>query len=211
MLTQTRLKELLSYDPKTGVFKWKDQKHGGLKNNLKGQYAGTVDEKGYRTICVDFRKYAASRLAWLYTEGYFPENVIDHIDRNPKNDRRVNLRHVSQQCNTRNCKISSNNTSGVTGVVWDKRYKKWAGQISISRRNIHLGRYHKLIDAVRARWEAEKKYNWPSCNTTSSAYLYIKEYEAKLKGDQTIETRDHNKRAELREDGVQTISSSLEY
>ena len=118
-LTQKRLKELLHYDPSTGIFTWLV----ALSKKVKiGDIAGHIDSKGYRHIGVDCDVYRASRLAWLYMEGYFPEHEVDHEDRVRHNDRWKNLRHLTHSCNLKNRGVNSNNTSGITGVNWDKRY-----------------------------------------------------------------------------------------
>lgn len=171
-LTQKRLKELLSYDPETGVFVWVVQK----SNNIKvGQIAGCVNKvTGYRDIMINGRTYKSSRLVWLYIKGYFPEHQMDHINRIKNDDRWENLRHVSSQCNTRNCNVSKNNKSGITGVSWRETHKKWYARIMISGKAVHLGSFKSKLDATKARWNAEVKHSFPNCNTTSSAYLYLK-------------------------------------
>jgi hypothetical protein len=99
-LTQERLKELLDYSPENGEFVWKVQRAGNAK---VGQRAGTC-YNGYISIKVDLKLYPAHRLAWLYVYGCFPEKplVIDHIDRNPSNNRICNLRAVTQVVNQYN-------------------------------------------------------------------------------------------------------------
>lgn len=172
ILTQQRLHELLHYDKDTGIFTNKITRG---PNALVGQQAGCIDIiTGYRSIIVDSIKYRANRLAWFYVEGYWPEHDIDHKDRNRHNNRWMNLRHISRQCNIRNMKIKVNNTSGVTGVFWRKTNRKWASFITVSYKKLHLGTYENKLDAVSARWEGEKKYNFPSCNTISPSYLYLK-------------------------------------
>lgn len=79
-------------------------------------------------------------------------------------------------CNTRNKSIMKNNKSGITGIVWHKRDNKWLSQIMVFGKQLHLGYFDNIIDAVKARWNAEVKYNFPNCNTTSSAYMYLKEH-----------------------------------
>ncbi len=170
-ITQEELKRNLHYNPEAGLFKWK------ISNNRRikiGDIAGTKTH-GYIIIRINKKNYYSHRLAWLYMEGYFPENDTDHIDRNKSNNSWDNLRHVSKSCNSRNCKISKNNKSGVTGVSWYKNYKKWHGQIMINKKIIKLGYYKNKDDAVLARWNAEVKYDYPNCNTTSSAYNYLKD------------------------------------
>ena len=82
-LTQSRLKELLHYNPETGIFTWLVSKKGVKIGNI----AGSVNSIGYRYISVDRILYKASRLAWLFIEGYFPENDVDHINRIRDDDR----------------------------------------------------------------------------------------------------------------------------
>lgn len=169
-ITQERLKELLDYDPDTGVFTWKISRKG-----IKKKIAGSMHKnKGYLIIGLDSKDYKAHRLAFLYMEGYLPENDVDHIDRNRINNKWNNLREVSRSCNLRNCNISKINTSGITGVSWSKQLNKWKAQITILNKNISLGYFKDIADAATARWNSEVKHGFPNCSTTSSAYNYLK-------------------------------------
>lgn len=125
---------------------------------------------------IDSVRYKAHRLAWLYVYGYFPENDIDHINRMKDDNSIANLREVSRQCNIRNVGLRSTNKTGVTGVSWCKRFGKWQAQIRADKMNKNLGYYVDFIDAVRSRWKAEIKYNFPNCNTISSSYTYLEKY-----------------------------------
>jgi hypothetical protein len=84
--------------------------------------------------------------------------VIDHKDNNGLNNRKSNLRICTQQENTRNCKKSKSNKSGIIGVYWNKSSNKWVSEITISYKNIRLGYFENFDDAVQARKEAEEKY-----------------------------------------------------
>lgn len=169
-LTQARLRELLHYDPETGIF---TRLKTASYNSKKGDVVGSINLDGYKIIRLAGRGCRTARLAFLYMEGYLPEHDVDHINRVRHDDRWCNLRHVSRQCNSRNCSISKNNKSGITGVCWCKRDQKWKADITISGRNIHLGYFILKLDAAKARWEAEVKHGFPGCNTTSTAYLYL--------------------------------------
>src|SRR5215813_12141516 len=103
MLTHERLKELLSYDPKTGLFIW----------NSRGAVAGTTDQEGYIQIHLDGKKYRAHRLAYLYMTGEMPTQILDHINRVRSDNRWGNLRPVTDRFNYYNCSDYSNNKSGV--------------------------------------------------------------------------------------------------
>ena len=86
-------------------------------------------------------------------------DVVDHINGNTLDNRKQNLRICSQQQNTmNNSNIRSNNTSGYKGVTWDKSKNKWTAQITVNYKNIHLGRYDKIEDAIKERQKAEIKY-----------------------------------------------------
>ena len=173
--TQKRLKELLHYDPREnfGDFTWKVDRNFNAK---VGDKAGFLHSKGYIHIKVDGKQYKAHRLAWLYEKGYLPENQIDHRDRIRNHNWICNLRESTQICNSRNCKLAKNNSSGVTGVHWAARDKRWPASIGVPKK-INLGNFIDKLEAVKARWEAEKRYNFPDCSTISAAYLYLQERE----------------------------------
>ena len=87
-----------------------------------------------------------------------PKTVIDHIDHNPANNRKSNLRICSQQQNALNQKPSKRNKSGYVGVSFDKKFNKWLAQIGFQGKNYYLGRYNKIEDAITARHKAELNY-----------------------------------------------------
>ena len=168
-LTQKRLKELLHYDPDTGVFTWKVR----TCNNVQvGDLAGGLSKAGYHRISVNKKRMYSHRLAWLYCYGYLPEAEVDHINRNKSDNRIVNLREASRQCNNRNASMHKTNTSGIMGVT-ERRGDSWIAQISVDNKNKYLGYSKSFDEAVRMRWEGEVKYDFPTCNTTSSAYQYL--------------------------------------
>jgi hypothetical protein len=171
-LTQKRLKDLLHYDPDTGIFICKEYRG---PNAQTGDIAGCVNKQGYGQIQIDCKQYKAHRLAWLYMKGYFPKNInIDHLDRDKTNNKFSNLRLVSQQCNVRNCGNLKNNTSGVKGVHWDNRVGKWRATIVVLNKTKDLGYYNGFSNAVCARLMAEQCLKWEGCNSSSPAYLYVK-------------------------------------
>lgn len=171
-ITQERLKEVLAYNPDTGIFKWKVNKASVAR---KGCAAGSLNCKGYIAICIDFKIYRAARLAFLYMKGYFP-CIVDHIDRDRSNNRWNNLREATSQINLRNKKRSKYNTSGITGVYFSKQKGKWRASISSNGRENSFGDYLKKHDAICARYCAELKYNWHTSNATTDAKIYIENY-----------------------------------
>lgn len=82
----------------------------------------------------------------------------DHKDRNPLNNRRFNLRQATLSENTQNRSRQKNNTSGVTGVYWDKSRNKWYAVININKKPVNLGRFSNKEDAIITRLNAEYEY-----------------------------------------------------
>ena len=156
MLTQARLKEVLNYDPETGVFTWKI----GRPKAPKGGVAGYLNWKGYWIVCVDRVKYRAHRLAWFYVYGCMPDGQIDHINHEKLDNRISNLRVVSNKVNHRNMGKPSNNTSGVVGVSWFKTRNKWVARIRDGKVYRCLGYFDDFNDAVEARLTAQKRLGY---------------------------------------------------
>lgn len=124
-LTQERLKELLHYEPETGVFTWLVKPANWIK---AGTVAGTIHARGYIYIKSNGKKYAAHRLAFLYMEGSFPEDQVDHINRERADNRWVNLRHADAYLNANNKtrKVGITGLRGITvkGSRYQVRYKR---------------------------------------------------------------------------------------
>ncbi len=85
------------------------------------------------------------------------EVVVDHINRNPLDNRRKNLRLCSQFENSRNLSISKNNKSGFVGIS-ETSNGRYMARIMVNRKEIGLGTFDKKEDAVKARLQAEEKY-----------------------------------------------------
>lgn len=86
------------------------------------------------------------------------KRLVDHVNHNKKDNRKSNLRIVSYSQNLMNKDKPKKNTSGVTGVCWDKRRNKWRSYITINGKQISLGSYFIFEDAVKARKEGERVY-----------------------------------------------------
>lgn len=147
LITQRRLKELLNYDSVSGIFTWRVNKGSRAR---AGQIAGASDAYGYLVIRLDSVLYKAHRLAWLYCFGDWPEQNIDHINRVKSDNRLKNLRLADQSLNMHNANRKTTR-SGIVGVIWDPRRRKWAARIKVSYKNKFLGRFDRKADAVRAR------------------------------------------------------------
>ena len=154
-LTQDRLKELLHYDPDTGVFTRRVSLNGN--NAIAGSRAGSPDSKGYILIKIDGVLRRAHRLAFLYMTGGAPPEFVDHINRVKDDNRWVNLRPATSRENKGNVGLRRDNTSGHRGVSWDKRARKWMAFGTRDGRKIHLGYFDSLDGAAAAAqaWREE--------------------------------------------------------
>jgi hypothetical protein len=83
---------------------------------------------------------------------------VDHINRDRLDNRKINLQICNRSENNHNITRQKNNLSGCTGVGWCKVMNKWRSRIYISGKEIRLGYFDNIEDAVNARLEAEKKY-----------------------------------------------------
>ncbi len=155
-LTQSRLKELLDYNPDTGVFVWREWRGGTA---FKGSVAGRPDSKGRIQVMVDGASYFAHRLAWLFVNGKFPPEHIDHINRDVSDNRIQNLRLASNIENGQNRNKHPRNTSGVSGVSFHKKTGKWQAKITFSGKTIYLGVYESIEEAAAARAFGKEKYH----------------------------------------------------
>lgn len=153
MIDAARLKDLVSYEPQSGRFTWAKARKGC---RLGGE-CGRIARTGYREIGIDGRLYHAHRLAVLYMTGEWPEQVVDHINRDKADNRWSNLRVASQSQNMANVDVRQSNTSGHPGVTWDKSRSKWRAQIRIDGVKTNLGRFEHFEDAVSAVNAAARK------------------------------------------------------
>ena len=151
MLTQERLKEVLSYDPDTGIF----TRLQNVQGCFAGSPVGTKTNNGYILIGVDRKRYLAHRLAWFYMNGSFPKIHLDHINRIKSDNRIANLREVGFKENSWNVAVLANNTSGVTGVYRSVTDGRWTARIKAKNKNVYLGTYLTFAEAVAARRAGE--------------------------------------------------------
>lgn len=155
MLTQERLKELVSYCPATGVFTWHARKRGVTV----GRIAGAVGRYGYWFIVLDGKRYAAHRLVWLYIRGEWPVDCIDHINRIRTDNRLANIRAATRAQNMQNLGVDYKNKSGFRGVSFDIANNKWRASISVDGKTKNLGRFTDKKLAVLAYRAAAAKYH----------------------------------------------------
>lgn len=146
-LKASRVRELLTYDPLTGLFRWRKYRAGRAK---AGTIAGTLDTDGYRQIRIDGVLYLAHRLAWLYVHGRFPHSDLDHWDLDRDNNAIENLRPCTESENTANTRVRSGNILGRKGVTYDAQRRRYRARIRKRGRLYHLGWFEKIEDAAAA-------------------------------------------------------------
>lgn len=138
-LTHDRLLERISYDPQLGEF----------RSRLSGDRIGWINDRGWRKIEIDGKKYRAARLAFFYMTGRWPHPTVDHKNRNRSDDRWENLKEAEfvEQIWNRPQK------PGVSGEshIYSRR-GKFVVRIKLpSLGRVRLGRYDSIEEAVKVR------------------------------------------------------------
>jgi hypothetical protein len=154
-LSAERLREVLSYDPLTGEFRWL------MASNPRvhvGKIAGCANSHGHWLIGIDGTQYYAHRLAFLYMTGKFPDLDVDHADGDRSNNRWANLREATDSLNQANARRPSHNTSGFKGVHWDRQKQKWRTAVRMQGRDIKLGFFDKPEEAHAAYLAAATRH-----------------------------------------------------
>lgn len=154
MLTQERLKEVLNYDPDTGLFTRKII----TSNRIKiGDIAGTL-VYGYIVINVNAKRHCAHRLAWLYVYGEFPCKFLDHKNGIRDDNRICNLREATNAENTHNSyKARPKNTTGLRGVSLCKN--RYRSSITVLGKRVSLGVFGTPLEAHQAYLVAKKEFH----------------------------------------------------
>ena len=149
------LRQLLDYNPETGVVSWR------VAPSRNVRVGDPVESRNgnYKCITINKRSYKLHRVIWKLVYGEDPmDAVIDHVDRDPLNNKLSNLRLLSHSENNHNEKVRSTNTSGTPGVYWDRDKRRWRAFIGVGGRRLNLGRFKDFNEAARARTKAEEVY-----------------------------------------------------
>ena len=151
-LSASRLREVLNYDPETGIFVWIVNKGTRAK---AGNVAGSPTSKGYIEIQIDGKEYLAHRLAFLWMKGAFPIQQVDHENGIHDDNCWLNIRKASNGENQQNIKIRCDNKSGFLGVSRNKDTGRWVAQITANGEKIYLGLFD-TPEAAHAAYLAAK-------------------------------------------------------
>lgn len=158
-ITAECLRQLLDYDPDTGVFRWRERPDGSADWNKMNasRVAGSVNNRGYRIIKIANVRYRAHRLAWLHVYGEWPSEQIDHINRDKDDNRIANLRIVNNSENMRNLPPRALDPRTL-GVSFHQRDRRYVTAIRVDGKTISLGSFKTFSEARAARVAAEIKY-----------------------------------------------------
>ena len=117
---------------------------------------------GYLKVVYNGRTWLLHRFIFIKLMGIdIPDGMqVDHIDRDRTNNAWYNLRLVTPLENNRNLSMRSDNSSGYTGVSYDRSRGMWYASIRVEGANITLGRYRDRVDALAARTAAEAEYGF---------------------------------------------------
>lgn len=168
------LKELLEFydtylvvNPETGKFYWKPRNQNLFKSRAaylgwNTQYAGTEAitslNKGYLRSQICSRHHYGHRIMWITQKREIPI-FVDHENGITTDNKLLNLQNVTPKINGMNKKIPINNSSGLIGI---KQLKsgKWKSRIKIDGKDINLGLYDDIEDAIKIRKEAEELHGF---------------------------------------------------
>ncbi len=164
------LSELLDYEQATGKLIWRARKAKHFSHTdspvlrcdswnkrCAGNEALTsVGSHGYKTGRIFDIQVLAHRVILAMELGRWP-TAVDHINGDRTDNRRTNLREVSKSENSRNCRRTSRNKSGVVGVYWADHAQKWRSEIQDSDGRKHLGYFTSKGEAIAVRKSAERE------------------------------------------------------
>lgn len=147
--------DLFEYNPSSpSGLVWKNTKGRGNNLVLKGSFAGFKGSRKRWQVSHNKKVYFTHIIVWLFFNELDENKIIDHIDGNVSNNKIENLRSVPQKINCRNKRKQSNNTSGVTGVSYNKQRKTWVVYYVLDSKVIHE-RLPTKEKAIERRLEIE--------------------------------------------------------
>jgi hypothetical protein len=158
-----QFKEMFEYENGNLIWKTRPQKHfknvRGWKifnSRYAGKKAGCVAKTGYVFIAVNCKNHLAHRIIWVMHRGPIPNGLwVDHLNHIRHDNRIDNLRLVDAADNQKNVSLRGTSNSGVTGIHWDARCKKWCASITSHGKRQFLGRHESKTAAITARKQAE--------------------------------------------------------
>jgi hypothetical protein len=155
-MTPEQAREAFDYDPETGVLRWRLRSARCIRI---GDVAGFVRPDGYVVVVYKKTIYPCHRIAWAIATGAWPTGQIDHINGDRSDNRILNLRNVTAHMNMQNQRTAhrSNLSSGILGVHFFKKTKRWRATIWANGKNNYLGYYGTAAEAEAAYLGAKAK------------------------------------------------------
>ena len=154
-INQAFMQKFFTYEPTTGDLIARLPTH----NRKIGSVCGSVASHGYLEMSIQDKSYLNHRLIWLYMTGKLPHQ-IDHINHDRLDNRWENLREVNNTDNLRNTGLSKNSRTKINGVSFMSQNGKYRAHIMVNRKQIHLGLFEHIEDAIAARKAADTKYGF---------------------------------------------------
>jgi hypothetical protein len=138
------------YNPNTGKLL---HRHSLTGKHKARQEVGYIANSGYLLTWAVDNYYLVHRIIWKMVYNEDPIE-IDHKDRNRTNNKLNNLRSVLEGTNQQN-REKRNKYTGIRR----KPSGKYMARIQIDNKQIHLGTFNSLPSAIKARQQAEERYN----------------------------------------------------
>ena len=166
---QKYLSSILEYSKETGSMFWKKRPDSMFKSKKRADYwnekysgkeAGSKycnGSKMYKRIKINGVPFMFHHIVWIYNKGLTPKE-IDHINGDGLDNRLSNLRDVTHAVNQKNKRKAKNNKSGYTGIC--RHRNKWLSYIYVNSKMIRLGSFVDICEAVKARKDAEIRYDF---------------------------------------------------
>jgi len=163
------IKRRLRYDPKTGNIYHLPREPHDFPNSTKpeataktfntlraGKEWGQVSGNGHRLGEVEGTSLWAQHVAWMFIHGDWPDSLVAHHNGDYTDNRPENLYLATRENVSRNKSLQHDNKSGVSGVYFDEKRRKWVARIKDKDRSIWLGRHDTFAEARAARFAAER-------------------------------------------------------
>jgi hypothetical protein len=145
----SRLRELFTYDPITGV----------VSRRITGKVCGTLFSTGHLQVSVDGKMTGVHRIAWALYQGEYPALEVDHINGDGADNRICNLRLATSAQNNQNRRLSTRNKTGIKGVFMVKwaHSTRWRVSIGHSKGQYYITHFQCFGKAVKHANEVRAK------------------------------------------------------
>lgn len=148
-VTIEMLREMIDYNPETGDMVWKEREGRARARATAGKMVGTKRGR-YRVVNVFQNRLYVHRVAFALANGRWPKPFCDHINGDPSDNRACNLREATHLQSSWNISGHKNSRSGIKGVAWHPKNRRWTTRVTVNKRSYSFGCYEQLQDAAEA-------------------------------------------------------------